>query len=196
MHCIQEMMKPQRMEEPNGSKSVIAAIIQPKLSTAANCAVPVCESCLLGRAKKRSPGVIKKKAVPEKMGILSRDKYEVGNFMSTDQFLYKTPGKMPQLRYGLGATARCIPRYSHYNGPIHKRYTNLPKGHKIEGFIFVGESNRSFCRKGVESPMYYFFLYTSLMLSYLSLSVILLWWRRVLRSVFLITKKRRLVRVL
>ena len=95
MHRIQGMMKPQKMEEPNGSKSVMAPIIQPKLATAANCAVLVCESCLLGRAKKRSPGVVKKKAVPEKMGILSRDKYEVGYFMSTDQFVCKTPGRLP-----------------------------------------------------------------------------------------------------
>ena len=30
MHSIQEMMEPQRMEEPNGSKSVMAPIIHPK----------------------------------------------------------------------------------------------------------------------------------------------------------------------
>ena len=71
MHRIQEMMKPQRMEEPNVSKSVMPPIIHPKLATAANCAMPVCESRFWGRAKKRSPGVVKKKAVPEKMGILS-----------------------------------------------------------------------------------------------------------------------------
>ena len=95
MHRIQEMMKPQRMEDLNGSKSVMAPIIQPKLATAANCAVPVCESCLLGRANKRSPVVVKKKAVPEKMGILSQDKYEVGNFMPTDQFVCNTPVRIP-----------------------------------------------------------------------------------------------------
>ena len=86
-----------KMEDPNGSKSVMAPIIQPKLATAAYCAVPVCKSCLLGRAKKRSPGVVKKKAMPEKMGILIRDKYEVGNFMSTDQFVCKTPGRLPSV---------------------------------------------------------------------------------------------------
>ena len=29
------------------------------------------------------------------MGNLSRDKYEVGDYMSTDQFLCKTPGRIP-----------------------------------------------------------------------------------------------------
>ena len=52
----------------------MAPIIQPKFATAEKCAVPVCESCLLDSAKKRSTGVAKKKAVPEKKGTLSRDK--------------------------------------------------------------------------------------------------------------------------
>ena len=59
----------------------MAPIIQPKFATAEKCTVPVCESCLLGRVKKRSPSVAKKK------GILSRDKYKVGDFMSTYQFV-------------------------------------------------------------------------------------------------------------
>ena len=70
-------------------------IIQPKFATAEKCEVLVCESCLLGRAKKRSPSVAYKKAVPEKTGILAREKYEVGNFISTNQFVVKTPGRLP-----------------------------------------------------------------------------------------------------
>ena len=46
--------------EPDGIKYVMAPIIQPNLATAAKCAVPVCESCLLGRANKSTPGVAKK----------------------------------------------------------------------------------------------------------------------------------------
>ena len=95
MHRIQELMRSQRVEESDGTKHIMAPIIKPKFPTAAKCAVPVCESCLLGRAKKRSPGVAKKKPVPEKEGILARDKYEVGDFMSTDQFVVKTPGRLP-----------------------------------------------------------------------------------------------------
>ena len=90
MHHIQDLMIPQQVEEPNGTKHGMMPIIQPKFAIAEKCAVPVCESRLLGRAKKRSPGVAKKKAVPEKKGILSRDKYEVGYFMSTDKFVVKT----------------------------------------------------------------------------------------------------------
>ena len=57
-------MTPQQVEEPDGTKHVMALIIQKKFSTAAKCAVPVCESCLLGRSKKRSPGIAKENSEP------------------------------------------------------------------------------------------------------------------------------------
>ena len=95
MHHIQELMSPQRVKETDGTNNVMGLIIQPNFATAAKCAVPFCESCLLGRAKKRSPGVAKKKTVPEKKGILARAKYEVGDFMSTNQFVLKNPGRIP-----------------------------------------------------------------------------------------------------
>ena len=97
MHCIQELMTPQQFKYPDGTKHFMAPIIQPKFATAANCTVPVCESCLLGRVKKRSPGVANKNAVPEKKWILDRDKYEVRDFMSTDQFVVKTPERLPSV---------------------------------------------------------------------------------------------------
>ena len=49
----------------------------------------------MGSAKKIPPGVSKKKTVPEKKGILARDEHEVGDFMLTDQFVVKTPGRLP-----------------------------------------------------------------------------------------------------
>ena len=97
MHCIQELMAPQQVEEPDGTKHVMGPIIQPKFATSEKCAVPVCEPCLLVRAKKISTGVEKKKAVPYKKGILAGDKYEVGDFMSTNQFVVKTPGRLPSV---------------------------------------------------------------------------------------------------
>ena len=64
MHHIHELMLKQRVEDPDGTKHGMATIIQPKFATTEKCAVPVYESFLLGRAKKRSPGIAKKKAVP------------------------------------------------------------------------------------------------------------------------------------
>ena len=88
------MMNPQQVVEPDGTIYVINPVISPKLSTAATCAVPACESCLLGRAKKRSPGVSKAKHIPYKEGIIAREKYEVGDFVSTDKFIVYTPGRL------------------------------------------------------------------------------------------------------
>ena len=71
-------------------------------SKGCNCAtfsVPACESWLLGRVKKRSPGVSKVKYVPDKEGILALDKYEVGDFFSTDKFVIPTSGRLPTV-YG------------------------------------------------------------------------------------------------
>ena len=89
------MMKPQQVEEPDGTRHVIAPIIVPKLSTAAKCALPVCESCLLVISKKGSPGVSTFKAVTDKEGIPACDKYELGDFVSTYQFVVHTPGILP-----------------------------------------------------------------------------------------------------
>ncbi len=88
-------MREQQLEEPNGTRSVLPPIICAKFPTASKCAVPACESCLLARAKKRVVGVAKVKAIPKKEGILARDKYEVGDFVSTNQFVVKTPGRLP-----------------------------------------------------------------------------------------------------
>ena len=61
---------------------------------------------------------------------------------------------MLQLQPIIGAIPWCMSRYIQPSGPIHKRYINLPKGHKLEGLILVGERNRSLRRRGVEIPMY------------------------------------------
>jgi len=95
MFWIQELTREQKLEEPNGTCSVLPPIIQAKFPTSSKCAVPAYESCLLARAKKRSVGIAKVKAVPEKEGILASDKYEAGDFISTDQFIVKTPGQLP-----------------------------------------------------------------------------------------------------
>ena len=64
MHRIHKMIKLQQFKELDGTRYVMAPIIFPKLATDAKCAVPVCESLLLVRSKKRSPGVPKVKTLP------------------------------------------------------------------------------------------------------------------------------------
>ena len=76
-------------------------------------------------------------------------------------FIYHRAAKiareMAQLLNRLGAMEWCMSRYIHSRGDIHERYMNRPKWHKLEGLVFVGESNRSLQRKGVEVLVYDFF---------------------------------------
>ena len=81
--------------DPDGTRSIMAPVILPKLATAATCAVPAFESCVFGRSNKLSPVISKVKHVPDKECILARDKYEVGNFVSADQLVVRTPGRLP-----------------------------------------------------------------------------------------------------
>ena len=113
MHRIQEMMNPQQFVEPDGTRSIMTPVISPNLATATTCEVPECESCLLNRSKNLPPGVAKIKHVPDKEGILACDKYEVGDFFSTDQFVVSTPGRLPT---GYGRES-CHKRF--YGGTIY-----------------------------------------------------------------------------
>ena len=98
-------MHERTFEEPLGKRTVLPPIIKPKFPSAWNCVIPVCQSCLLARARKRSPNVKRSSVIPESEGALSRDRYEVGDFVSTDQFICKTPGRLPE-GYGRESTDR------------------------------------------------------------------------------------------
>jgi hypothetical protein len=79
-----------------GRRTILPPIIKPKFPSASNCVVPACQSCLNARARKRSTNVATTKAIPQSEGALSRDKYEVGDFVSTNQFICRTPSQLPE----------------------------------------------------------------------------------------------------
>ncbi len=92
-------MRERHYEEPNGNKTVLPAIIKPKLASARNCIVPPCQLCLLARARKCTPNVLRMRLLNNHEVAITRDQYNVGDFVSTDQFICKTPGRSPT-RYG------------------------------------------------------------------------------------------------
>jgi hypothetical protein len=94
MYHIQEMLRERHYEDPDGRTTILPAIIQPKNPSARNCIFPPCQSCLLARAKKRSPNVSLTQPLEDREGAITRDQYEVGDFVSTDQFICKTPGRL------------------------------------------------------------------------------------------------------
>jgi len=95
MYHIQEMMQECHYEDPDGRTTILPAIIQPKNPSARNCIVPPCQSCLLARAKKRSPNVSQTQPLEDHEGAITRDQYEVGDSVSTDQLICKTPKRLP-----------------------------------------------------------------------------------------------------
>ena len=70
-------------------------VIVPKLNAAANCEVPLCQSCNLSRARQKKAKVVRSKAIESSIGAISRDKYVPGDFVSMDQYVVKEPGRLP-----------------------------------------------------------------------------------------------------
>ncbi len=68
--------------------------------------VPLCQSCLLARAWKCTPNVKQTKDLPESEGA--------GDFVSTDQFICRTPGCLPE-GYGHESADRCFQDGTIYN---------------------------------------------------------------------------------
>jgi hypothetical protein len=91
MYWAQELIHERMFEEPLGKCMVLPPIIKPKFPSAWNCVIPVCKSCLLARVRKRTPNVKRSTVIPENEEALSHNRYEVGDFFSTDQFICKTP---------------------------------------------------------------------------------------------------------
>jgi hypothetical protein len=92
MYRVQELMRERTFEELLGNRTVLPPIIKPKFPSAWNWVIPVCQSCLLAHARKRTPNVKGITVISENEGALSRNRYEVGDLVSTDPFICKTPG--------------------------------------------------------------------------------------------------------
>ena len=94
MSRIQELMVPHRAKDANGLTDMMPCVITPVFKTAATCPIPKCIACELGRARRRPTGSMKQLAVEEKAGILSANQYQPGDFVSMDQFVSGTPGRL------------------------------------------------------------------------------------------------------
>ena len=79
-------MRPHIFEEPNGNRTILIAIINPKFTSARNFLLTACEAFMFLRAKNILTNTIKVKPLAENEGSLLCDKIEVGYFVSTDLF--------------------------------------------------------------------------------------------------------------
>jgi hypothetical protein len=107
MYRVQTLMRECTYQDPLRRRTVLPPIIKPKFSSARNCVVPVCQSCLIAHARKQSPNVVKTQVILKREGALSHDKYEVGDFVSTDQFICRTLGQLPE-GYGQESANWCF----------------------------------------------------------------------------------------
>ena len=68
---------------------------------------PLCLACKLATAKIKSSDVVTSKTIASKEGALSRDQYEPGDNIATDQFVVKTAGRLFK-GYGREASHNCF----------------------------------------------------------------------------------------
>lgn len=94
MKKIQDMMRGRKYKEESGVVREEPPQIKPTFASTPNCAIPKCTACQLAKMRRRNPKVARIKALPEREGALSRDRYEVGDFVSADQFVCNTPGRL------------------------------------------------------------------------------------------------------
>ena len=95
MQRVQTMMRKRTFEDPFGRIQVHPPIIKTKFVSTASCTIPSCQSCELARAHQRSPNVKRVQPNLDAEGAITRDKLAVGDFVSTDQFVCRTPGRLP-----------------------------------------------------------------------------------------------------
>ena len=92
MYLIQQFIRQIIYQEPTGKRNILPPIITPKLPATSNFYVTAFDSCIMDNSKNISTEDTKVNPLPEKQGYFTRDKYEVGVFPSTDQFICKAPG--------------------------------------------------------------------------------------------------------
>jgi hypothetical protein len=95
MQRIQAMMRNRTFEDPFGRSQVHPPIIKAKFASTSSCTIPKCQSCELARAQQRTPNVKRMQANEDSEGAISQGRLEVGDFISTDQFVCRTPGRLP-----------------------------------------------------------------------------------------------------
>ena len=95
MQLLQVMMRNRTFKDPYGRLQCHPPIIKTKFASTSLCAIPKCQSCKLAQARQRSPKAKKVQSNLDSEGAISRNKLEVEDLVSTDQFVCRTPGRLP-----------------------------------------------------------------------------------------------------
>ena len=65
-------------------------VIVPKTGAASTCPIPLHQTCQLLHAQLSKPKIIKSKAIAKAEGAISRDQYQMHDFVSTNQYVIWT----------------------------------------------------------------------------------------------------------
>ena len=103
-------------EDPFGRLQCHLPIIKAKFDSTSSCVFPKCQSCELAWACQRSPKVKRVQANLYSEGAISCNQLEVGAFVSTNQFVCRTPGRLPS-GYGREGTNSRFHGGTIYNDP-------------------------------------------------------------------------------
>ena len=93
MQDLQNLMKPTRYKDDDGRPVELPPVIPTIYASTRNCPHPMSLSGKLSKMKSQGAKTIVTKKVPSKEGVLSTEKYEPGDMISTDQFIVRTPGR-------------------------------------------------------------------------------------------------------
>ena len=93
MQHVQELMHDRVFQDGDDEPIRLPPILPTKHVTTKSCSIPMCMSCELAKMRTRTPKVKVSKAIAEKEGVLSRDCYEPGDMVSSDQFNVHTAGR-------------------------------------------------------------------------------------------------------
>ena len=96
MQQVQELMHLVEVEEPTGAVSTLDLVIVPKTKAASTFLIPLCKSSQLLHAQFHKPKIVKSKAISKVEGAISKEQYQMNDFMSTDQYVFLTPGRLEE----------------------------------------------------------------------------------------------------
>jgi hypothetical protein len=92
---IQDLMRPRKQ---NVGDTAQPAVISTKTTGAANCVHPKCPACQLAKQHRRPTGSQKKQDRPESEMAIRRNNLKPGECISIDQYISRTPGRLPSTR--------------------------------------------------------------------------------------------------
>ena len=107
MGLVQTLIKERVYRDASKKEVHLPPFIDCKYKSTPFCRPPKCMACEFSKAKLRNPKLAESKLIPGKQHKLSEDQYKPGDYVSSDQFVVKTPGWLT-VGYGREGAENCF----------------------------------------------------------------------------------------